>query len=118
MIKRIHSTLFQVENIENTTDFYKNLGFQIEKSDIAMRIIWGDYRLAFKQDSKDKNFDNTSHGVGIYTYFEVENIEKFYQNIKNRGIEVENKPVKQPWGKIELEITDPDGYHLVFFENI
>ena len=119
MVKRIHSTLFLVSNIEETVDFYKNLGFKVEQTDTSARIIFGDYRLAFMQGDKDSETSNKKKkGFGIFIYFEVEDIDIFTQTIRKKNIVQKKEPVEQPWGKKELKILDPDGYKLVFFENL
>lgn len=119
MIKRIHSTLFQVKSLNRTADFYENLGFDVQKSDDAIRIIFGDYRFAFIDEKKAGEMDSSiPKGVGIFVYFEVEDIDRFFEAVKKNDIKTTGEPVKQPWGKKELTIIDPDGYKLVFFENV
>ena len=105
-IKRIHSTLFKVKDLNKTTDFYATLGFDVLRQADATRIIFGDYRLAF---IKAKNSSST-------TFFEVDNIDKFYESLKKK-IDISG-PVDQPWGKREISTKDPDGNLLVFFSNL
>ena len=117
MIKRIHSTLFQVKSLDKTAHFYQQLGFEVQKSDDAVRIIFGDYRFAFIDEKKFSYNATGLKGSGIMVYFEVEDMDKFYESVKGKGVKTEGEPIEQPWGKKELTIQDPDGYKLVFFEN-
>ena len=77
MIKRIHSTLFIVKDISKTTEFYKTLGFDVKEDKDAIRIIFGDYRLAFmaEKDTTIKTDTENLKGVGMFLYFEVENVD-------------------------------------------
>lgn len=120
MIKRIHSTLFLCKDIAQTAEFYKQAGFAVDFSGDAVRIIFGDYRLAFMDESKATVKDDpvAKKGVGMFTYFEVENVDSFYQMLEEKNIKTTGEPQNTPWGKREFMVTDPDGYKLIFFSNI
>ena len=120
MINKIHSTLFLCKDIDKTVQFYKQLGFSVEKSDDTARIIFGDYRLAFMDESKATIKDDAiaKKGVGMYMYFEVENVDSFYQSLKEKNIATSSEPRDWPWGKREFAVKDPDGYRLIFFSNV
>lgn len=82
MIKRIHSVLFLCKDLNKTAQFYKKAGFSIEKANDAVRIKFGDFRFTFMDESKatiktDSNIG--PKGIGIYMYFEVDNVDSFYQ---------------------------------------
>jgi len=120
MIKRIHSTLFFCKDINQTAKFYERVGFAVDVSNDAVRIIFGDYRLAFMDESKATIKDDpvAKKGVGMVIYFEVENVDSFYQTLEEKNIKTASEPQSTPWGKREVMITDPDGYKLIFFSNI
>lgn len=121
MIKRVHSTLFLVSNLEKTAQFYEQLGFSVEKSDDAVRIKMNDFTLTFMDENKaliNKEAGATPKGLGVFTYFEVENVDKYYQLLEDKGIQTSSEPKNWPWGKREFAIKDPEGYKLVFFSLI
>ncbi len=118
MIKRIHSTLFQIKDLDKTAEFYKNLGFEIQRSDDAIRIIFGDYRFAFIKEKDDSRKSIEPKGIGISIFFEVDNIDNYFNTLRCKNIVLNSEPQNQPWGKRELVVIDPDGYKLVFFSNI
>ena len=47
-------------------------------------------------------------------YIETDDVEALYENLSERGVKVIHKPQRQPYGQIELEVADPNGYVLVF----
>jgi len=121
MIKRIHSTLFFCKDLGKTARFYETLGFTVSRTDDAIRITFGDYKLAFMDESKTMiktDADAGPKGVGIYIYFEVDNVDAFYQTLKEKNIQTSSEPKDWPWGKREFAVRDPDGYKLIFFSNI
>jgi|SRR3989339_144254 len=119
MIKRIHSTLFLCKDLDLTAQFYKHAGFTVEQSNDAVRIIFGDYRLAFIDETKATVQDdkNIQKGVGTFLYFEVDNVDSFYQELKEKNFAID-EPESRPWGKREVMVKDPDGYKLIFFSNL
>lgn len=121
MIKRLHSTLFYSSDLDKTSRFYELLGFAIKKSEDGVRIKLGDFTLAFIDENKTpikKEVGIQPKGLGIFTYIEVENVDAYFQMLKERSIIVSNEPCDWPWGKREFVVKDPDGYKLVFYSPI
>ena len=54
-IKRIHSLFLFIKDSKKTALFYKDLGFDVEESENTVRIIFGDFRIALKQEDELKN---------------------------------------------------------------
>jgi len=117
MIKRIHSTLLLCKDINQTTRFYKQLGFSTTASDDSVRILFGDYRLTFIDEvsSKLKDDINMKKGVGMFIFFEVENVDSFYQTLKQNSIPTLSEPEGRAGEKRRFTVQDPDGYKLVFY---
>lgn len=121
MITRIHSNLFYAKNLDETFQFYTNLGFDAKKSDDGVRIKLGDFTLAFIDENKTsiKNESGrTPKGLGIYTYIEVDDVDAHFEFIKKNGIVPRTEPKTWPWGKREFVVKDTDGYKLVFYSSV
>lgn len=118
MIKRIHSNLFYVKSLDKTAQFYSDLGFNVQRNNDNVKVKLGDFTLAFVDENKTpiKNESGlTPKGTGIFTYIEVSDVDKFFEEIESKGIVPRTKPKTWPWGKREFVVKDPDGYKLVFF---
>jgi uncharacterized glyoxalase superfamily protein PhnB len=121
MIKRLHSTLFFVADLRKTADFYKALDFPVQEMEGAIRIKVGDFTLAFmdeKQVTINKEAGVQPKGLGVFSYIEVENVDEYFQSIKEKGISTSSEPKDWPWGKREFALKDPDGYKLVFYSPV
>lgn len=121
MIKRFHSNLFYASNLEQTFQFYKNLGFDAQKSDDGVRIKLGDFTMAFIDEQKTPIQNESGmkpKGLGIYTYIEVEDVDAYCEHIKKNGVVPRTEPRNWPWGKREFVVKDPDGYKLVFYSPV
>ncbi len=118
MIKRLHSTLFYISDLEKTAKFYEALGFKIQKTEEAIRVKMGNFTLVFLDENRTpiKNESGLKpKGLGIYTYVEVENVDEYFKWLKERGVSPRTEPRDWPWGKREFVVKDPDGYKLVFY---
>jgi uncharacterized glyoxalase superfamily protein PhnB len=121
MIKRIHSNLYYASNLDAAADFYARLGFAVQKSDDGVRVKLGDFTLAFIDESQTeiKNESGVKpKGTGIYTYVEVDDVDKYFAEIKQSGIVPRTEPKTWPWGKREFVVKDPDGYKFVFYASV
>jgi len=120
MNKKFHSLLLFSTNLKSTAEFYKKLGFNVEKSEDTLKIIFGDFRIAIMDEKKAtiKDDQKSKKGVGIFLYFEVDNVDSYYEEIVMKGIKASSKPKDWPWGKREFATKDPDSYKLVFFSKI
>lgn len=82
--------------------------------------FWSVMSIAFMDESKTTMKDNpdAKKGVGMFIYFEVDNVDFFYQELKEKNILTSSEPKSWPWGKREFAVKDPDEYKLIFFSNI
>ncbi len=118
MIKRLHSTLFYASNLKQTAEFYRKLGFEVKELPDGTRIKMGDFTLIFIDENKtpiQNESGKTPKGLGVYTYIEVDDVDKHFALVKKNGIVPRTEPKNWPWGKREFVVKDPDGYKLVFY---
>ncbi|MFB8273309.1 VOC family protein [Streptomyces sp. NPDC055955] len=53
---------------------------------------------------------------GLQLWLQVADAAAAHEELAERGVEVLRPPVKEPWGLIEMWISDPDGVHIVITE--
>ena len=104
-------------NWERTRAFYEDgLGF---------RVQW-EHRFepgfpVFAEVSRDGlSLFLTEHSgdcqVGGAAYILMDDLDALYSEIRDRGIEVDERPEETPWGTREMSVIDPDGNRLRFGE--
>lgn len=54
-------------------------------------------------------FQSPFDGKGAYLTIEVEEVDKVYQQLKNKGIAIEIEIRDEPWGDRHFAIVDPNG---------
>jgi catechol 2,3-dioxygenase-like lactoylglutathione lyase family enzyme len=52
--------------------------------------------------------------VGGAAYFVVDDVDRLFHEIRERGIKPAEPPSDTPWGRREMSIVDPDGNRLRF----
>ena len=117
MIKRIKFLGIPVRDQERALRFYtEKLGFRIltdqEFNDkqrwIELAIPGAETGLAlFTPDGQDDRV-----GTFVNTSWEVDNIEKTYEELSARGVEFVGPPQKQSWGTFAI-LKDSEGNQIV-----
>ncbi|MDT0473111.1 VOC family protein [Streptomyces sp. DSM 41014] len=49
-------------------------------------------------------------------WLQVEDVAAAHEELTAKGVEIARPPVREPWGLIEMWITDPDGTPIVLVE--
>jgi predicted enzyme related to lactoylglutathione lyase len=52
----------------------------------------------------------------VKLWLQVADVTAAYEELAAAGVEVLRPPVKEPWGLIEMWLTDPDGMEIVVVE--
>jgi catechol 2,3-dioxygenase-like lactoylglutathione lyase family enzyme len=123
MLDTVAGTVCYVKDTEKTADFYKKLGFTIDKIEpdhvsISLGNFWMDFHPQDKEDKPEfqKEAVLEPKGAGLFLYFKVSDVDGYYADLLNKGLEPSSEPHDWPWGNREFVIRDPDGYKLVFYK--
>lgn len=127
MLKDLNLIGMYVTDVSATSEFYKTIGFEVVSQDDTLGLVeLNGFKLQFVAKSTAEDMDESfkedafgePKGTGIYINIEVEDIDKFYDDIINAGINPSTMPRDWPWGNREFVARDPDGYKLVFYQKI
>lgn len=116
----ITNLLFWVQDNKLSEKFYKKLGFEIVKfDDEVSEVQLGVFKIALVTLRDENEFSRDSmsgdKGRGMYVYIKVDDVDKVYESLKDRGIEPATHPRDWEWGNREFVVKDPDGYKLCFW---
>ncbi|MET8664030.1 VOC family protein [Streptomyces tendae] len=53
---------------------------------------------------------------GLALWIQVEDVAAAHEELRSKGVEIVRPPVEEPWGLVEMWITDPDGTRIVLVE--
>lgn len=122
MLKRIHTILLYVRDVKASVSYYRDkLGFKLEfmaeaeGSVAGLRL--GDVGLILHSDRDTQPGylpEAGKRGRGVVLHFEVENVDRYHEELKKKGVEISLAPVDQSFGLRVMFVYDPDGYNLCF----
>lgn len=115
-----------VTNIEKSKEFYQNIGFEImyeRKENKFCFLQLEDNQIMIEEQNDNWNVGEMEYpfGRGINISMSVNNVEKLYEELKNKNIKMfldleihEYKVNDEIYKDKEFLIQDPDGYLLRF----
>lgn len=119
---KVSGMVCYVKDPLQTAKFYRQLGFVIDREEpnhvsVVLKSFWIDFHPQDKEDKPDFQREATlgPKGAGLFLYISIDDVDRFYKEVKDKGLSPSNEPRDWPWGNREFVIRDPDGYKLVFF---
>lgn len=113
-------TLLTVEDIDKSRYFYENtLGLKVT-ADFGENITFiGKFAIHKKSHFSEiiESEINFGHN-NIELYFEVDDIEKISENLKNKNVKFLHDIKVMPWAQKVIRVYDPDNYIIEFGESM
>ncbi len=104
------------EKLAETKEFYTNvLDFGITfENDFYLLMHTPNHQaeLSFllpRHPSQKPIFQTAFNGKGVYLTIEVEDVDKVYKTLKNKGIPIQIEIRNEAWGDRHFAIVDPNG---------
>lgn len=123
MIKQENSFIvLYTDNLQKTANFYTSLGLSIKELD--------ERKCVFQFGTLDVHFNNIEDipeyayiydqrkQSGVLFYIEVENTNTAFEKVKNAGGTIKSQIANRPWDTKEFLFQDPNGYSIVFYEEL
>ncbi|MCZ0990756.1 VOC family protein [Streptomyces diastatochromogenes] len=58
----------------------------------------------------------TPPSPAVQLWLQVEDVTAAHEELLSKGVEIVRPPVREPWGLIEMWLSDPDGTRIVLVE--
>ena len=102
--------LFYVKDIERSSEFYvKKLGFKRTYGDDDYVSVRAPNGITLGLHNAPRKSVKPS---GSEYYFRVDDVDVWYDRLRNKGVKFCRRPKDQPWGDRTAYFRDPDGYQL------
>lgn len=104
--------VLHVPDVSATTAFYRDvLGFTCDFGDDTYAVVW--------RDNSAIHFVQNADGArGVQLFQWVKDVDAYYQELIERGVEVATAPMNQPYGLREFSVRDINGVQIVFGQDI
>ncbi|RYY28928.1 MAG: glyoxalase [Chitinophagaceae bacterium] len=104
------------QKLQETKTFYtKTLGFGVTFENefyLLLHTPGKEAELSFllpNHPSQQPLFQKPFNGQGMYLTIEVDDVDKLYEELKQKGIKIQIDIRDEPWGDRHFAITDPNG---------
>jgi catechol 2,3-dioxygenase-like lactoylglutathione lyase family enzyme len=118
-ILRNHYVLAVPEAQASADYFVRVLGFAaVPVSDPGWRFVQKDGCMIMLGSCPDAI---APHDLGDHSYFGylvVDNVDGYYQELKQRGAQFISQPADKPWGMREFGVRTPDGHRIMIGQEI
>jgi len=100
-------------NLENSIPFYQTLGLKLIVKSLPhyARFECPDGNSTFSI----QQVEQLPKGNGIHIYFECNNLDKYVNELIDKGIEFDEMPKDKSWLWREAHLKDVDGNHLILY---
>ena len=116
------ATMLAVAAVKKSAEFYRDkLGFKVDFAYEGNVPNQPNYAVV-KRDSVEVHFESYEHcrepeeslreKCGVYII--VEDVDKIYEELLEKGVEAKWPPTDQSYGIRDFKILDCDGYQLLF----
>lgn len=108
MIKTVWCVTFYVSNLEKAAEFYeKTLGLE-KKYEYPSYVGFECGGVEIGLVPKLKEGERVNHRSPSVEFL-VDDVERFYAELKNKGVKIVKELHEEPWGGRQATFTDPDG---------
>lgn len=105
--------------LAETKEFYtKNLGFGVTFENefyLLMHTPNKQAEISFllpNHSSQQPLFHKPFSGEGVYLTIEVDDVDKFYKDLKGKDVRIKIELRDEPWGDRHFAVTDPNGVNI------
>jgi len=116
-LKSVSGLTFFVKDIAKTAEFYKVLGFRVDKQEkdyLLVRLNW--FTMDFVAEGSSAKAG--PKGTGVCINISVDDVDESYKEVVTKGLKPASEPQDFDQGFRNFVINDPDGYNLVIFIRI
>src|SRR5882762_1598002 len=107
----VSSLLYYVKDLAQTQEFYESLGFKFDRDTTRVVTYLNWFSIEFRQQEEE-----TDNNSGEFVYVKVDSIDELLERLQEKGREPDGEPKEVGGGVTELQVRDPDGYRLTFFQ--
>jgi catechol 2,3-dioxygenase-like lactoylglutathione lyase family enzyme len=115
---KLNAGIVTAKMAETKAFYLQNLGFGVSfENEFYLLLHTPDHsaELSFllpNHPSQQALFHPAFPGQGVYLTIEVEDVDKLYHELKQRGVSIHLELRDEPWGDRHFAIQDPNGINI------
>ena len=102
-----------------SADFYTRvLGFTEVSSAEGWRFVKRDTCMIMLGECPDAIAPSDLGDHSYFAYLVVDDLDAYWDEVRDLGVEVTSEPADKPWGMREFGIRTPDGHRLMIGQDV
>jgi len=112
---KLNAGILTAKLAESKAFYINNLGFGVTFENefyLLLHTSNNEAEISFllpNHPSQQSFFHKPFQGQGMYLTIEVEDVDKIYKDLKNKGVAIQIEIRDEPWGDRHFAIEDPNG---------
>ena len=112
---KLNAGILTAKLAESKAFYINNLGFRVTFENefyLLLHTSNNEAEISFllpNHPSQQSFFHKPFQGQGMYLTIEVEDVDKIYKDLKNKGVAIQIEIRDEPWGDRHFAIEDPNG---------
>lgn len=112
---KLNAGILTAKLAESKAFYTNNLGFGVTFENefyLLLHTPNNEAEISFllpNHPSQQSFFHKPFQGQGMYLTIEVEDVDKIYKDLKNKGVAIQIEIRDEPWGDRHFAIEDPNG---------
>jgi len=112
---KLNAGILTAKLAESKAFYINNLGFGVTFENefyLLLHTPNNEAEISFllpNHPSQQSFFHKPFQGQGMYLTIEVEDVDKIYKDLKNKGVAIQIEIRDEPWGDRHFAIEDPNG---------
>jgi len=112
---KLNTGILTAKLAESKAFYINNLGFGVTFENefyLLLHTPNNEAEISFllpNHPSQQSFFHKPFQGQGMYLTIEVEDVDKIYKDLKNKGVAIQIEIRDEPWGDRHFAIEDPNG---------
>ena len=109
----LNQVTIPVKDVEASIKFYQKLGLELIVRSLPnyARFVCPDGNSTFSLHKAEELIT----GQGAWIYFEVEDVDSKYNDLRLKDVSFETSPEDMPWLWRECRLRDPDSNQLIIY---
>jgi catechol 2,3-dioxygenase-like lactoylglutathione lyase family enzyme len=102
-----------VHDIQKTADFFVDgLGFQVTLEPPGWVFVQKDNCMIMLGECPDAVLASELGDHSYFSYLRVDDADRYYEELKEKGVEVSSPISDKPWGMREFGLRTPEGHRI------
>ncbi len=101
-----------VHDLRLSSGFFEALGFKIVSEPDGWKFLQRDDCLVMLGLCADALPPNELGDHNYFGYLRVDNVDDFFREVKNRGVNVLSPVATKPWDMREFSVASPEGHRI------